>query len=111
MTTTTTGKDEDVSFKEYIICDLDYLLGWVLDTEEHQHCKEKVKINYGVKMGARRMLTLKCETCKFEKSGGTWQSSKELNMSLVVSTIASGNGFAGLDNILGLAGIQNMTKT
>jgi hypothetical protein len=106
---TTENQRADVPSRGYVITDLDFLMNWILNG--HKNCNGDLKMTYGTKMGAKQMLTITYPTCGYTNKGGTCRSSKELNTSLVVATIASGNGFKGLDTIFGLVGIQNQSES
>jgi hypothetical protein len=80
-----------------------YRLPWIGHLKPVFSTKEVVQ-------GARSTIHLGCTMCtkKIEPHSTTHHS--YLNRSLVWGTINSGNGFAAAEEIMGLAGIQFMSK-
>jgi hypothetical protein len=100
-------------FSGYRIVDLPFVLDWAFETslQHRRSCPGQLKIKSETKQGARSTIHLECTTCTKEiEPHSTTRNHSSLNRSLVWGTINSGNGFAAAEEIMGLAGIQFMSK-
>jgi hypothetical protein len=63
------------------------------------------------KRGLKSFFILKCNTCAMQETLETTRTGNSLNRGLVWATLSSGNGYAGVLEIMGLSGINFMSKT
>jgi hypothetical protein len=63
------------------------------------------------KRGLKSFFILKCNTCAMQETFETTRTGNSLNRGLVWATLSSGNGYAGVSEIMGLSGINFMSKT